>query len=131
MSAAATPKLTSEGKALRKFALRFPGAHEDFPWGHTAVKIGKKAFVFIAAENGETSMSAKLPRSAEAALAYPFAKPTEYGLGKHRRVTFTFTRGAVLPMPLLHDAITESFRAIVPKRAVKELDALTTNRGRS
>ncbi len=58
-----TPKLTKEGAALRKFALSFPDAHEDFPWGHVAVKIGKKAFVFISAEGGVTSMSAKLPQS--------------------------------------------------------------------
>src|SRR4051812_24778368 len=77
------PKLTKAGTALRKFALGFPGAHEDFPWGHLAVKIGKKAFVFISGEGGATSMSAKLPKSHKAALAHVFAKPTEYGLGKH------------------------------------------------
>ena len=128
MSAEAPPKLTRDGQALRKFALSFPQAHEDFPWGHTAVKTGKKAFVFIAGENGETSMSAKLPKSAQAALAEPFAKPTEYGLGKHGWVTFTFARGAELPMSLLHDAITESFRAIAPKTVLKELDRLTSSR---
>ena len=127
MSAAATPKLTREGKALRKFALGFPHAHEDFPWGHTAVKIGKKAFVFIAAENGETSLSAKLPQSAKAALAHAFAEPTEYGLGKHGWVTFNFPRGTKLPMPLLQAAITESFRAIAPKTVVKEFDRLTSD----
>jgi predicted DNA-binding protein (MmcQ/YjbR family) len=118
-----TPKLTKEGAALRRFALTFPDAPEDFPWGHLAVKIGKKAFVFIAAEGGVTSMSAKLPKSSKKALAHPFAAPTEYGLGKHGWVTFTFARGADLPTGPLHDAITESFRAIAPKRAVKQLDA--------
>jgi predicted DNA-binding protein (MmcQ/YjbR family) len=118
-----TPKLTKEGAALRRFALTFPDAHEDFPWGHLAVKIGKKAFVFIAAERGVTSMSTKLPQSKKTALAHSFAAPTEYGLGKHGWVTFTFPRGAHLPTKLLHDAITESFRAIAPKRAVKQLDA--------
>jgi len=116
-----TPKLTREGAALRKFALTFPDAHEDFPWGHLAVKIGKKAFVFIAGEDGVTSMSAKLPHSKKKALAHSFAAPTEYGLGKHGWVTFTFARGAKLPTELLQDAITESFRAIAPKRAVKQL----------
>ena len=116
------PKLTKEGAALRKFALSFPDAHEDFPWGHLAVKIGKKAFVFIAAEGGVTSMSAKLPQSKKKALIHSFAAPTEYGLGKHGWVTFTFARGADLPIALLHDAITESFRAIAPKRVVKQLD---------
>lgn len=108
---------------MRTFALTFPDAHEDFPWGHLAVKIGKKAFVFIAGEGGVTSMSAKLPQSKKKMLAHSFAEPTEYGLGKHGWVTFTFPHGAKLPTELLHDAITESFRAIAPKRAVKQLDA--------
>ena len=122
------PSLTKGGTALRKFALTLPDAHEDFPWGHVAVKIGKKAFVFIAAENGVTSMSAKLPLSKKKALSHSFAAPTEYGLGKHGWVTFTIPRGADLPTELLHDAILESFRAIAPKRAVKHLDAVTTGR---
>ena len=119
-----TPKLTKEGAALRKFALGFPNAHEDFPWGHLAVKVGKKAFVFIAANGGVTSMSAKLPQSKKKMLKHSFAAPTEYGLGKHGWVTFTFARGADFPIELLHDAITESFRAIAPKRVVKQLDAV-------
>jgi predicted DNA-binding protein (MmcQ/YjbR family) len=118
-----TPKLTKSGLALRKFALKFPEAHEDFPWGHLAVKIGKKAFVFIAAEDGVTSMSAKLPQSNKTAIAHSFAAPTEYGLGRHGWVTFSFPRGSEIPMELLHEAITESYRAIAPKSAVKRLDS--------
>jgi predicted DNA-binding protein (MmcQ/YjbR family) len=116
-------KLTRDGVVLRNFALTFPDAHEDFPWGHVAVKIGKKAFVFISSEGGETSMSAKLPHSKADALQNPFAKPTEYGLGKHGWVTFTFPTGAKLPSGLLQDAITESFRAIAPRTVVKRFDA--------
>ena len=118
-----TPKLTKPGLALRKFALKFPDAHEDFPWGHLAVKIGKKAFVFIAGEDGVTSMSAKLPQSNKTALAHSFAAPTEYGLGRHGWVTFAFPCGSEIPMELLHEAITESYRAIAPKSAVKRLDS--------
>ena len=117
------PRLTKHGAALRKFALSLPDAHEDFPWGHVAVKVGKKAFVFIAAEDGATSLSAKLLHSNKTALAHPFAKPTEYGLGKHGWVTFTFARGAEPRMELLRQAILESYRAIAPNRAVKRLDA--------
>ena len=123
------PKLTKGGAALRKFALTFPDAHEDFPWGHLAVKIGKKAFVFIAAEDGTTSISAKLPQSNKTALGHSFAKPTEYGLGKHGWVTFTFPRGAELPMELLRDAMTESYRAIAPKTLVKRFDAASSHDG--
>lgn len=96
--------------------------------GHTAIKVGKKAFVFIAANDCETSMSAKLPQSSKAALAHPLAKPTEYGLGKHGWVMFTFARGEDLPMQTLRDAISESFRAIAPKTAIKALDSLTSER---
>jgi predicted DNA-binding protein (MmcQ/YjbR family) len=119
----ANPKLTKWGSGLRKFALAFPEAHEDFPWGHVAVKIGKKAFVFISGEAGATSMSAKLPQTSRSALEHSFAQPTEYGLGKYGWVTFTFPRGSDVPMDLLRAGITESYRAIAPKRAVKQLDA--------
>ena len=61
----ATGRLTREGTALRKFALSYPEATEDMPWGHHAI----------------FSLSAKLPSSGGVALKLPFASPTEYGLG--------------------------------------------------
>ena len=36
-------------KALREYALAFPEAWEDFPWGDRVVKVGKKIFVFLGA----------------------------------------------------------------------------------
>jgi len=74
-------------------------------------------------------MSVKLPQSGKAALKHSFARPTEYGLGKHGWVTFAFARGADVPMDLLRAAITESYRAIAPKRAVKRLAELKREGG--
>jgi len=46
---------------LRRFALGFPGAHEDFPWGESVVKVGKKVFVFLGRSGGGLGLSVKLP----------------------------------------------------------------------
>ena len=33
--------------ALRQHALAFPESYEEFPWGHLAVKVKGKAFLFM------------------------------------------------------------------------------------
>jgi len=45
--------------ALRTFALKFPGAREEFPWGERVVKVGKKVFVFM----GKTVLCAWIDES--------------------------------------------------------------------
>ena len=100
--------------ALRRHALGFPGAHEEFPWGHTAIKVKGKAFLFMAIEDGELSLSTKLPSSRDVALALPFAEPTRYGLGKSGWVTATFASTDRVPVPLLRMWIDESYLAIAP-----------------
>ena len=66
---------------LRALALGYPETVEEFPWGHTAVKVRGKSFLFMGGEEGVLSLSCKLPTSHEAALLLPFASPTGYGLG--------------------------------------------------
>ncbi|MBA3709787.1 MAG: hypothetical protein H0W83_13320, partial [Planctomycetes bacterium] len=46
---------TSDAKALRAFALAFPGAYEDFPWGERVVKVAKKVFVFLGRGHGDNT----------------------------------------------------------------------------
>jgi predicted DNA-binding protein (MmcQ/YjbR family) len=104
---------------LRKRALAFPEAYEEFPWGHTAVKVKGKAFVFLALFEGVLSMSVKLPFSNSAALSLPFASPTGYGLGKSGWVTAKFSGNDQVPLDLLESWIDESFKAIAPKRLLK------------
>ena len=115
--------LTREGAILRKYALGYPEAYEEMPWGHHAIKVKGKTFVFLAAEGGSFSLSAKLPSSGGLALKLPFASPTEYGLGRSGWVTGRFPRGKRPPMPVLKLWIDESYRAIAPKRLIAQLAA--------
>jgi len=114
-------RLTREGTALRKFALAYPEAVETMPWGHHAIKVKGKSFVFLAADAKEFSMSAKLPSSAGVALKLPYASPTEYGLGKSGWVTARFPRGKKVPVDILKLWIDESYRAIAPRKLVGQL----------
>jgi predicted DNA-binding protein (MmcQ/YjbR family) len=91
------------------------------PWGHHAIKVKGKAFVFLAADAATFSLSAKLPSSAGVALRLPFASPTEYGLGRSGWVTARFPRAGRLPLEVLRLWIDESYRAIAPKRLVAQL----------
>jgi predicted DNA-binding protein (MmcQ/YjbR family) len=119
----ASGRLTREGAALRKHALTYPEAYEEMPWGHHAVKVKGKSFLFLAADGAALSLSAKLPSSGAVALALPFASPTEYGLGRSGWVTARFPRGSRVPLDILRMWIDESYRAIAPKRLVAQLDA--------
>jgi predicted DNA-binding protein (MmcQ/YjbR family) len=103
---------------LRKQALSYPEAHEDFPWGHSAFKVKGKAFAFLHADADGFSISVKLPDSSALALHLPFAEPTGYGLGKAGWVTARFLRDQQAPLPVLSSWLEESFTAIAPKRMV-------------
>jgi predicted DNA-binding protein (MmcQ/YjbR family) len=116
----ANPPLTPEGEALRLHALGLPETHEDNPWGHAAIKVRGKVFVFLANQDGGLSLSAKLPESVGPALLLPFASPTRYGLGKAGWVSARFAAGERAPVALLEEWIEESYRAIAPKKLVKQ-----------
>lgn len=114
--------------ALRKHALAYPEAKEDFPWGERVVKVRGKVFVFLGRPEGAAlGLSVKLPGSASLALGLPFATPTGYGLGKAGWVTARFGPREKPPLELLKQWIDESYRAVAPKRLAAEL-ALPTPR---
>jgi predicted DNA-binding protein (MmcQ/YjbR family) len=111
--------------ALRKLALSYPEATEDFPWGHRALKVRGKSFAFLVRETDALVLSVKLPTSGYQALALPFVKPTEYGLGKSGWVT------ARIPPKAAPNGVygkqcrawlEESYRAVAPKRVAALLD---------
>lgn len=119
------PKKTLDSleRELRDFAMKYPEAHEDHPWGHIAVKVKGKAFVFLGGEKDvkELSLTVKLPQSRDMAADLPFAEPTGYGMGKSGWITARFAKVADVPLDLLKSWIDESYRAIAPKRLVKTL----------
>lgn len=108
---------------LRSRALAFPEATEDFPWGERAVKVRGKAFLFLRAEGTQVSFSVKLPQTAAEALELPFVEPTHYGLGKHGWVTATVDARREAPWATFETWLAESYRAVAPKRLVRDLDA--------
>jgi predicted DNA-binding protein (MmcQ/YjbR family) len=111
---------------LREFALGFPGATEDFPWGERVAKVNGKVFVFLGADpvpGGSMGLSVKLPISSEEALDLPFARPTGYGLGKAGWVSASFGPDDRPPVEILKAWILESYRAVAPKKLVAELDS--------
>ena len=124
MNSSPREQMTKSEKILREFAMGYPEVHEDFPWGHRALKVKKKVFVFMGAEEGVTSLSVKLPKSNKSALKLSFAEPTHYGMGKYGWVSLKFDSGDDLPMEQLKKWIDESYRAIAPKTLIKKLDGV-------
>ena len=125
------PKTRSAGlrrasRALRDYALSFPGATEDFPWGERVAKVKGKVFVFLGADpvpGGPIGLSVKLPESGRDALDLPFAKPTGYGLGKAGWVSARFETTDDPPLEILKGWIRESYGAVAPKKLVATLDS--------
>jgi predicted DNA-binding protein (MmcQ/YjbR family) len=118
--------LSGVSASLRKFALGFPGATEDFPWGERVAKVNGKVFVFLGADpvpGGGIGLSVKLPASGREALELPFARPTGYGLGKSGWVSARFAAEDRPPVEILKAWIEESYRAIAPKKLVAEIDS--------
>jgi predicted DNA-binding protein (MmcQ/YjbR family) len=107
---------------LRDFALGFPEAREDFPWGERVAKVRDKVFVFLGRDDEDLGLTVKLPSSGLMALGLPFASPTGYGLGKSGWVTARFTAKDKPPVEMLRKWIDESYRAVAPKELVKALD---------
>jgi predicted DNA-binding protein (MmcQ/YjbR family) len=104
--------------AVRAYALGLPEAYEDFPWGESVAKVGKKVFVFLGkpGDAGGMGLSVKLPSSGAIALTLPFVTPTGYGLGARGWVSASFAKGDRPPVELLCAWIAESYRAVAPKK---------------
>lgn len=113
-------------RRLREFALGFPGAYEEFPWGESVAKVNKKVFVFLGVEPGTSEyppgITVKLRESHEPALTLDNVSPAGYGLGRSGWVDVELT-GDSPPIDVLRDWIDESYRIVAPKRLVAELDA--------
>jgi len=111
--------------SIIRFGLQYPGAYEDSPWDHRALKVQKKLFVIMSGEVDRKTgftLTVKLPHSGESALSFPFAEPCRYGMGKYGWVTIRISPGDQTPKELFQEWIDESYRAIAPKKLVAQLD---------
>ena len=111
--------------ALIAYASTFPEAWEDHPWEHTVLKVGKKVFVFFGGAAGppdELSMTVKLPVSYEMALTLPFVSPAGHGLWKGGWANVRQGDGEAIDVDTLKAWIVQSFRAVAPKKLVKQFD---------
>ncbi len=115
-----TPKQLES--ALRDYALGFPEAIEEFPWGERAIKVKGKVFLFLRADDAEVSFSVKLPHSRFFVLDLPNTEPTHYGLGKHGWVTARFPGAPRDAVETYKMWVEESYRAVAPKRLLQKLE---------
>jgi len=111
---------------LIAFAATFPDAWEDHPWDHTVMKVGKKVFVFFggaASPPGELSVTVKLPVSYEMALTLPYMFPAGHGLWKGGWAGLRQREGDDIDLTTIRGWIVQSYRAVAPKKLVKQYDA--------
>ena len=101
---------------LRAIGLSLPDAEQAEPWGHIALKVRNKTFVFLNLEDDRLSLSVKLPVSRDFALIFDWTEPTGYGLGRAGWVSGAFASGDEIDLELLARWIAESYRAIAPKK---------------
>jgi len=112
--------------SLIAFAAGFPGAWEDHPWDHTVLKVGAKIFVFFGGAAGPEdtlSVTVKLPISYEMALTLPYVRPAGHGLWKAGWAQLNQTTGEAFDLVTIRGWIDQSYRAVAPKKLVKQLDA--------
>jgi len=102
--------------ALRGHGLAFPEATEDFPWGHTALKVRGKTFVWLDDGEAGLGLTVKLPVSRDFAETFDWAQPAGYGLGRSGWITCRFGPGEVPDLNLMKRWIAESYRAVAPKK---------------
>jgi predicted DNA-binding protein (MmcQ/YjbR family) len=116
--------LKKAAAVLQKHALQYPQTVEEFPWGHSAIKVKGKIFLstYFCDKENYLNLSVKLPVSGSAALTLPFASPTRYGLGPSGWVTARFDAGDKVPIDMIKEWIDESFRAVAPKKLVASLE---------
>ena len=121
------PATTSADAALlelRAFGLAYLGAHTKSPWpDHLDLAVKDKTFAYLSLEGQPFHISCKLPASCTDALAFPWAKPAGYGLGKSGWVAASFEPGDEIPVDLFKEWLDESYRAQAPKKLVAALVA--------
>jgi predicted DNA-binding protein (MmcQ/YjbR family) len=109
--------------SLRAFGLSLPETQEDFPWGHSALKVRGKTFAWLDNQKEESrfGVTVKLPSSRDFALEFDFAEPAGYGLGRSGWISCSFASGDSVDVDLLKRWMLESYRAVAPRKLAARL----------
>ena len=105
---------------LRAIAMAYPGAWEDTPWGDVVWKVGKKVFLFTG-PSGEGITVKPEPEEREALLASGRATVAHY-IGRYGWVSVDLT-AKKQDWAEITELIDTTYRAVAPKKLVRELDA--------
>jgi predicted DNA-binding protein (MmcQ/YjbR family) len=106
-------------RQLLAYALSLPETSKHHPWGETVVKVNNRIVAFFGTDASPNPVvGMKLTHSHALALAQRGVEPTGYNLGKSGWVTVRINDEA--PYEMLREWIAESYRAVAPKRLLKE-----------
>jgi hypothetical protein len=135
---------TTARAELRRFALGLPGAHEDFPWGESVVKVGVRALMAaalafavtssVAAASDDPRILERVPESPDPKAHYlfylhgriievqgPEAVSPDFGPYEYQRLLETFAdRGFVVVAEVREDGAGREF-AEATARQVRRL----------
>jgi len=109
---------------LLALALKLPGAYEDRPWGSVHCKVDGKIFVgWGRLPDGDMSLGVRVDKALQPMLVASDARFTiaKY-VGQHGGVDMRL--GPKPNWDEVEQLIVGSYRAVAPKRRVKELDAM-------
>jgi hypothetical protein len=129
---------------VREFALSLPAAAEDFPWGESVIKVGRRdvappswrrglvhgpMFLWLSRCDAEShAVHVKLTHCYDQARDMAGAAPTATsGLGQWGWLTVPL---AAVNVDLLCEWVEESYRNVAPKKVVAQLDRLKRPRVR-
>jgi DNA-binding transcriptional ArsR family regulator/predicted DNA-binding protein (MmcQ/YjbR family) len=119
----AEPAAVRPEHVLREIALAYPDAQEERTEGKRVIKVRRRPFLLLEADDRRLNVSTRLPASHAAALKLPFVQAVQYRLGKSDWICATFQPGEEIPLELLWEWIDESYRAVAPRKVLARLPA--------
>lgn len=103
---------------LRTAAMALPEASEGTSCVNRAFRVGKKAFFYLGEKPDHIRLMVKLGPSLEAAAAM---NDPRVSVGKHGWTTIRMPNDELFGLDQLNSWISESYRALAPKKLVAQL----------
>jgi hypothetical protein len=123
-----TPAEQTVAARLRKIAAKLPGVTETRDkFGHTTFKVGKQSLVLLGDHDGTPSLGIKTDVITQAALIKGggFYRPPY--IGQHGWVSIEGT-AKQLDWEVIEEVLTDTYRAVAPKKLLAQLDDKPTKK---